>query len=377
MSYTIKDRAVYWGSEEALTLLANADQDTFKILSQRYAKDKHRVYFDGEMLWDAKPEFFVLLGNGYARDNKRVFWFERRAMTSKRLKGLDVASLEYLSGNYFRDQYRVYWEASATSFYVVEGADSASFKVTAENYGEDKQLQFSGDECIEYNTQSGAVIMLNDVYSIADGKVYADGKWISDADSASLQLFSDEIAIDQQSVFFRGQKIPSLSPNYLHLIEKPPSDDMDDSLYFYLADNLNAYCVIDQGPIVISLSGVNVTALKVLNTFYVKDDQFVYRIGKKIRTADAKTFEVIGASMAYSRDHKSVFFYGKKITGADPDNFKLLKGTYYSQDNRQIYWRGNVMKDADFNSFTVDDHDSGYYATDARHHYRQGKIARD
>lgn len=79
---------------------------------------------------------------------------------------------------------------------------------------------------------------------------------------------------------------------------------------------------------------------------YGKDKKNVYYEGKKVKNADAKTFEILGYTPEY-RSMAICYFYGK--------------------DEKNIYYRGEVLKEADVKTFKVS---GAYEAEDKNYNYK-------
>ena len=79
------DGTVYWDAKDMKE--EDVDEESFKFVGFRYAKDRNQVYFNGEILWDADPNTFIVRERFLACDKKTVF------MGSKKVEGADPATV--------------------------------------------------------------------------------------------------------------------------------------------------------------------------------------------------------------------------------------------------------------------------------------------
>lgn len=69
--------------------------------------------------------------------------------------------------------------------------------------------------------------------------------------------------------------------------------------------------------------------------------------------ADPNTFEVIGQSR-YAKDKNFVYYVGLgKIDGANPKTFVAMTDSEYAKDNNHVYYVGNLIKSADAKTFEI------------------------
>ena len=107
------------------------------------------------------------------------------------------------------------------------------------------------------------------------------------------------------------------------------------------------------------------------NGIYGKDKNHVYLYGIIIKGADPASFKILGDLYKYARDKNNLYAGIKKI-GDDPDSFKLL-AEGFAKDNKQAYYRGNIIERADGKTFELMD-EKGQYAKDKNHVFCFGKL---
>ncbi|MDF2456851.1 MAG: rane protein [Cytophagaceae bacterium] len=100
-------------------------------------------------------------------------------------------------------------------------------------------------------------------------------------------------------------------------------------------------------------------------SYYSKDKNHVYYENKKLSDADAPTFGPLlnDEAQNYWRDKHHAYYKWNKIPSADGATFTYL-GHQYACDKKQVYYEGQVVKDADRNTFQAME---GYLGKDAFH----------
>lgn len=121
--YEQKDGAVYYressGSMQTTpVLIPQADPDTFRALSHKYARDGHHVYYRGKVVQGAQPGYIKVLAHAYARDRRSAY------CAGQTIPGADPRSFRVMNAAYAADAKRVYWCTTA-----LHGADVPSFRL--------------------------------------------------------------------------------------------------------------------------------------------------------------------------------------------------------------------------------------------------------
>ena len=94
-----------------------------------------------------------------------------------------------------------------------------------------------------------------------------------------------------------------------------------------------------------------------LNGWYYKDHDTVYRLRKAIAQADAKTFDVVDPEdpwNKYALDKNNVYSHGQILEGIDPATFELITGDIW-KDKNGVYNRTplNKLPEADPDTFEI------------------------
>lgn len=87
---------------------------------------------------------------------------------------------------------------------------------------------------------------------------------------------------------------------------------------------------------------------------------------KWVRKADPDTFESLDNGI-YGKDRQSVFCRTTRIAGARVEHWRMLGGNY-SKDDRNVYYDGRCMADADIESFQVVREEPGLQLAKDRFH---------
>jgi len=89
----------------------------------------------------------------------------------------------------------------------------------------------------------------------------------------------------------------------------------------------------------------------------------------KVKGARVRTFSEIGDR--YGHDGRDVYYEGNIIKDADPISFAKIGGEYY-KDKNAVYWQGGVVDGANTESFTVFPKQT-LFARDSLNEYYKGK----
>ncbi len=118
------------------------------------------------------------------------------------------------------------------------------------------------------------------------------------------------------------------------------------------------------------LKGADPKTFKVLShKGFAKDKSHAYYRTYKIPNADAATFVAI--NYVYSKDKNAVYRNGEKITNADPNHFEILDAFTYAKDNKNVFYKGKMFDQADPVTFEVIEIVGGMWAKDNAHYYFQ------
>ena len=204
-SYYIND-TYYMGND-----ILDVDVTTFDYIGRRYARDKDKVLFDGEILEFADTTTFEYLGGAYAKDNENVYY------GGGIVDSLDKESVEFLgeskvhlAGDYLMDKNGVYRSAGSSRVSVLP-VDLETFVYLDDDYYKDKENVFYFDERIE-EADSGTFERIGDIYAKDNSKVYYGKEIVGGADTETFEWLGYPYAKDKKNVYRFGDIVSGADP---------------------------------------------------------------------------------------------------------------------------------------------------------------------
>lgn len=346
--YVKKDNAVYYKyseEDDSEFKVENVDLGTFKILNDKYAKDRKNVYFSGNKSFeDVDSKTFEVLPQYYSRDKNNVYkpineWIQK-------IDGANPKTIKVLNEFYSKDDKNVYYDMDK-----ILDADVNSFEITGKEryYAKDKNSVYYLGEKIEGANPKTFKIISDGSYSKDDKNVYAGLEIVKGADPQTFkEIFGTNYARDKNNFYY----------------------------YYGYVKNLGK---------------INEKNFKVLDYYLVKNGNEMYYAGEKVNIKNPDKFEVIKTSddndILYGKDDENIYVvtsdekhgYFKAIKNADKDTFEVMeKDTRYSKDKNNVYYAGyNVvqLQDVDKSSFTIGEENGFSY--DKKNVYYAGRKLND
>ena len=338
--YRIQGAQVFYKN----TLIKSADSTTFKITTpSQFAKDKNQVYFKGEVIEGADPVTFESTPT-YGKDKDNIYFIvyalKKGQPTLQIIPNADVASFQEIGFGYFKDKHSVYYNeqvlpALSNSYYIQNNGYAWDENATRFTGKPIEQADAQTFAVLEYKIPSdsrplpfGFGVKPQHHYAKDKNTVYYRGQVISDAKSDSFEMVSFDCAKDEIAVYCHGNKVTT-------------PIDAASFAYLYQPDSISA-------------------------TPYYRDKSRVYHYStdqdlNAVEGADPDSF-TFGKYGRYAVDKTSVFFDSKIIKGSDGPSFSVLKNTtlayvknktLYAKDKNQVYFRGQVIPQANPEMFTV------------------------
>lgn len=208
---------------------------------------------------------------------------------------------------------------------AIPDADAASFVVLGDHYAKDRAHVWYAD-----TYRDG-----REYYTVAHPRVVA----IRDADPASFRMLARDIAKDAGAVYDEGKRL---------LVRDVATFELMD--YGFARDRHAGYCYVHE------IGGSDAASFVVADAHYAKDRSRAYYC-------------------AWETDGGTRPAYAKIVPVAEGRvaSFRALEQGY-AVDERTVYYRGDVLQDADAATFTVlGAPDNGADARDARYRYAMGK----
>ena len=173
------------------------------------------------------------------------------------------------------------------------------------------------DVLVNTKTRVEDFTVLNNCYGKNNKYVFAEGRRINGADSATFELLDGGSYSRDKQYVYRG-----------------------------------VYRVKDADPATFRIFGSL--------SHYTADKNFVFKLGKKNEGADPATFTVNSIDDSYSMDKNYVFYNDEIIEGANPNYWQLINpdpddnfNTYSKDINSKKIFHNKDTIDADYDSFEI------------------------
>lgn len=286
--YRLGKKILYADEHDVHGELRGADAKSFKILGDGFSKDKNKVYWVSETLFELKtadPATFIHFpGTPYSADQRHVFYY------IELIPAAHAKTFKALSGVFAKDKNQVYYGNK-----VIQNIKPNDFEIFNGNshYGHNKKQ-------IIYGT--GVVAAANLKYFVPLNKHFGKDKdhvfWggqITKYDPSSFYVFPTGFYVKDKTGVY------SLFPNFGN--DPPKKLKMADAGSF--------------SEIHFDIYG-----------FYTKDKNHVYFNDEIITGANPETFRFI--DYLYSKDKDHVYRKGILLQGIKPSQFKFEKFDFKS-----------------------------------------------
>lgn len=404
-------------------LLNDADLKSFEVLPkerslQLYAKDKNHVYYKGQAINNVDAKTFSTLFKIENRppvytDSQHIFYQGKRLSEIDKKTFRKVGDLYVDKNNVYKSDLTILKDADAKSFEVI--GDSDSYKDFKNVYSSDLSIIKGADP-----TSFKFLFYLSKYKNPEKGigidkrQVFYGVKIIPGADPQSIRRLenTEECMIDKNNVYFQTKIIKGADPNKVAAIK-----DRTKEGHF-----LDAY--IANGTEVVNLVYGAIIPNSDASTFYQVEDflyadkNSFYKFQKKWFDAKPNNFFMFRWDRIFSKnrlyDHfpdidKPIYSFAELSKATERtvldielpvkdygytvmnnnlyywvnaqqvllqenlklDNFRVLGA--YLQSGNQIFYKGQIVKDADPTSFEWIEQSK---ARDKNHVYNEGKIVR-
>jgi len=205
--------------------IGDADPGSFQAIDRTYARDRERVFINGQLLGGAHAESFRLLDRpGFSQDRDRVYQHDQPIST-------DPGHFELLAGDLAKDSVNVYW----TDGTVLSG-DPANFSIISDIdhylFAKDGGTVFvNGNAVVAADPATFRV--LDGAYSRDDRNAfYFDGR-IPGADTATFRPLDGPYAVDAARVYWMGTVIDGADPATFAVLNANFECSADSTRAFY------------------------------------------------------------------------------------------------------------------------------------------------
>ena len=200
--------------------------------------------------------------------------------------------------------------------------------------------------------------ILGDSYSIYKGNVYYENKILEGANPKTAELIGFSLLKDDKNVYYMGEKVKDVK---IKNFEKLGKNYWKNENKIYYRDK--------------RIENADIMSFKVLNEDFAKDKNNVYignsSIGlwKLDKIENPETFEflpngIINATL-YGKDKYNVYYIENKmincfdtyysiygVNGINKDKVEVMN-KWFIKDDKNIYFKGEILEDADYNTFEV------------------------
>lgn len=204
--YHVRNGAVYYLNPfpGKASRLDDADASSFEAFDHTYARDRHYVYINGELLAGADARTFELLERpGFSKDRERVYQHDDPIST-------DPGNFRFLASDLADDSAHVYWTDGS-----VLSTDPRNFVILSD---EDHYL-FAKDSSAVFvngNTIAGATPttfeVLDGAYSRDRESVFYFDARIDGAEASTFRTLEGPYAMDAARVYWMGEPIDGADP---------------------------------------------------------------------------------------------------------------------------------------------------------------------
>lgn len=366
-------------------LMEKADLNSFTVLSNAYAKDKHQVYFSGEAIPNADADSFELLLSDsdqtdsiYSRDQQQVFFFHQP------IEGADAASYVNIGGGYGVDKQQFYYDGQPISVsaasYEYLGADGGHSYLAVEEH-----VYYQG-KLLVGAVQEGFTVLENS-FAKDKAQVFFYGKPVLEANAASFEVVNKWIQKDDQRIFFEAEPLPFGDPATVEDVDGYFWKDKDavyegkkrllgvKPMWFGKtdADDFRAYKYQE-----VKIDEYTSRYVKRSKLDWLSDGYFIYEGAVfhhsqgRLNVESSNGAKVFGAGFEHwyiVLDGKA-FFGNTVIEGADVSHFKPL-GRNFSTDGKQIFWNTFPVVDVEPVNFNIDEAEYPEEGEDGRYYLKE------
>jgi len=296
--------------------LQNVDMASFRVLSDKWAKDKNVAYHGAERYTSVDaPSFTVsktdsVSGTELIKDKNHVYYID---VNNREL----LTILEYADPNTFvcidfcnanrwaKDKNHVFCN------WKIFDADAATFELINDSFAKDKDYLYAGylEKIQKISVNTNQLVKISSLYVRTETDVYyCNEKFasFSVSDTVGIQtVFGFKWLKADGRLFFEGE------PYYDTSIDVGSLEYMTDG---YLKDKSRAYF-----------------------GYMYKD------VLTPIRGADIESFKPLGEHSHYAKDKSRIYYEGEVVEGANPQTFYYDRDKDYAYDGKKVYRDGKLV----------------------------------
>ena len=192
-----------------------------------------------------------------------------------------------------------------------------------------KYTEYNGTICYTY-------------WTFSFGRQY---KELPQVDPATFESVNNWLGRDAEHVYFKDRLVEGADASTVEA-EKYPLF-MDKSDYFYMTARMH---VVDKESFKV--------LKRVEDHVWAKDSRYAFFDSLRIDSVELATFRVLEAFTAVDKNH--VYYFGKILPLADPETYEPRWKGIYSRDKSHIWCGDDLLEDADYATFDVDEEGRGF-----------------
>lgn len=342
----------------------NIDKATFQEINYIYSKDKNGVYLtDGKGGWEKieglDPDTFQVLTD-YIKDKNGVY------IISDYIGKFEIEKKPYMDGRTFEEMDELYSKDKNNIYYKGEriiGVDIPTFeKLDKYVYSKDKNnIYFRGKKITGADKNTFEKIDERQ-YSKDKNNIYYENKIIEGADRNTFEILNHYYSKDKNNIYYENKKLKGIDVKTFGKINKIFQVDN-----FIVEDKNGVYIVETDGNLVpINSDEVDIKSLSQLvrktNLYQDKNNMYFVKNHKleKIKNAPkVDEFNLFVYNDRYINKYDEVYYLDidedafKKVVKAGFDSGFRVFDDEYAKDKKNVYYRGEILKGADSNSFEM------------------------
>lgn len=315
--------------------MPQADRASFRPLSERYAVDRQRVYYEGREIQGADPVTLQVLGPDHAADRQALY------IKAFRVREADAATARYLPRHYVLDRHKVWYgefESGRSDYFLAElqGADPSRFHLPdpdKDTLGTDGRRLFLGQKTLPLTLGKDFRLLESKslVAFVSDARLHVLAYGLQWPDASAVR----EAGTAQRSTWLSLPGSPSVQGNGpWRLLNGRWLIAQQDRRWRLLGDRVQRLTTFDE------------------SIWYAVADGMLWYAPPR---HESPPFELGPASADlrllspyYLINNGQVIHHGKPVAGADPASFRIPpKGEFKlnidAMDNQWLYDRGERL----------------------------------
>ena len=236
-NYKMKDNTIFFNDiavyrKNHFGVMVPADIKSFKIINDRYAKDRYTVYFMGEEIRDSDLETFEVVGRGISKDKNSVYKYWTKLndldipLDIPTVKVFNEKNIDYLN-TYLKDKNGIYYsgsEAMMTFLRKLDTVDEKTFQELGKGYAKDRnRIYYKGKEIKNANMKTFRIMKEdengNRYYSEDKNNIYYEGRKIENADVETFEIIKSYYAKDKNNVYCRIEIIEGADSDTFEIVD--------------------------------------------------------------------------------------------------------------------------------------------------------------